>query len=175
MVRFCRLLKKELPLPRQSIFLVANPLFQLFLLHTLPVLEVEGSVPCALPVVLVGWHPITPPLPRRSSPDSTSCLPGLPRSCSPWLSVPRSTGRSLLYASPCEMSSSFASSSALIKNAVCQFFVLSLSVSFRCRFILADFRQAYPLCGAVPSPCGALASFRKVLAVWVSLAVIQFH
>ena len=44
--------------------------------------------------VLVGWHPITPPLPRRFSPDSTSCLPGLLRSCSPWLSVPRSTGRS---------------------------------------------------------------------------------
>ena len=52
---------------------------------------------------------------------------------------------------------------------------VSLSVSFRCRFILADFRQAYPLCGAVPSPCGALASFRKVLAVWISLAVIQFY
>lgn len=64
------------------------------------VLEVEGSVPCALPVVLVGWHPITPPLPRRSSPDSTSCLLGLPRSCSPWLSVPRSTGRSFCTPAP---------------------------------------------------------------------------
>ena len=61
------------------------------------------------------------------------------------------------------------------ENKCLPFFVLSLSVSFRCRFILADFRQAYPLCGAVPSPYGALASFRKVLAVWVSLAVIQFY
>ena len=96
----CRLLKKELPLPRQSILLGGKSPFQLLLLHTLPVLEVEGSVPCALPVVLVGWHPITPPLPRRFSPDSTSCLPGLPRSCSPWLSVPRSTGRSFCTPAP---------------------------------------------------------------------------
>ena len=59
----CRLLKKELPLPRQSVLLGGKPPFQLLLLHTLPVLKVEGSVPCALFAVLVGWHPITPPCP----------------------------------------------------------------------------------------------------------------
>ena len=35
----CRLLKKELPLPRQSILLGGKPSFQLLLLHTLPVKE----------------------------------------------------------------------------------------------------------------------------------------
>ena len=44
----CCLLKKELPFPRQSVLLGGKPPFQLLLLHTLPVLEVEGSVPCAL-------------------------------------------------------------------------------------------------------------------------------
>jgi len=71
----------DISLPRQSVLLGGKPPFQLLLLHTLPVLEVEGSVPCALPAVFVGWHLITPLLPRRSSPDSTSCLHGLPRSC----------------------------------------------------------------------------------------------
>ena len=123
----CRLLKKELPLPRQSILLGGKSPFQLLLLHTLPVLEVEGSVPCALPVVLVGWHSITPHLPRRSSPDSTSCLPGLPRSCSPWLSVPRSTGRSFCTPDPARVQL-LCQLVCLDKNAVCHF------LSFPCRF-----------------------------------------
>ena len=63
-------------------------------------LKLRSRISAGAQMAVCNYRQVDEALPRRFSPDSTSCLPGLPRSCSPWLSVPRSTGRSFCTPDP---------------------------------------------------------------------------